>query len=154
MQRAEDSFERVKDLVTHEEFRERIASEVRKFGGLLTDDAAALLVLEQLGRYEVTYDRISEIKPDQEVSVRGRVLRTSRVKEFRRRDESVGRVANVTISDGSGECRLVLWDEDTLLISKGALKTGADLRLINGYAKTTDFGLEIAKGKYGAVVVE
>jgi hypothetical protein len=63
-------------------------------------------------------------------------------------------VAKVTISDGSGECRLVLWDEDTELVSKGALKTGGFLRVINGYARMTDFGLEIAKGRYGAVVVE
>jgi ssDNA-binding replication factor A large subunit len=154
MMGVEESFENVKDLMTYEEFRERISREVSKFGGLLTEDAAALLVMEQLGRYEVQYDRISDIKPDQSVRVRGDVLRLSPVKEFRRKDERVGRVANVTISDGSGECRLVLWDDDTMLVSKGALKAGGSLRLINGYARMTDYGLEIAKGRFGAIVVE
>ena len=122
--KSEDSFERVKDLVTREEFREKISREIDKFGGLLTEEVAALLVVEQLGRYEVAYDRISDIRPDQPVRVRGEVVRISPVKEFQRRDDTVGSVANVTVSDGSGECRLVLWDDDTTFISKGALKVG------------------------------
>ncbi len=153
MRSVRDSFEDVKDLVTYDEFRERMSDTVSKFGGLLTEDVAALLVLEELGRYEVTYDSISDIQPDQTVRVRGEVLRVSPVREFRKK-ERLGRVANVTISDGSGECRLVLWDEDTELVSNGALKTGGNLRVINGYARMTDFGLEISKGRYGAVVVE
>ncbi|MCJ2562810.1 MAG: OB-fold nucleic acid binding domain-containing protein [Candidatus Thermoplasmatota archaeon] len=153
MRSVRDSFEDVKDLVTYDEFRERMSDTVSKFGGLLTEDVAALLVLEELGRYEVTYDSISDIQPDQTVRVRGEVLRVSPVREFRKR-ERLGRVANVTISDGSAECRLVLWDEDTELVSNGALKTGGNLRVINGYARMTDFGLEISKGRFGAVVVE
>ena len=153
MRSVKDSFEDIKDLVTYDEFRERISDTVNEFGGLLTEDAAALLVVEELGRYEVDYDRISDIQPDQAVRVRGEVLRISPVREFPKK-ESLGRVVNVTISDGSGECRLVLWDEDTELVSKGALKTGGYLRVINGYAKMTDFGLEMAKGRYGAIVVE
>jgi ssDNA-binding replication factor A large subunit len=153
MRSVRDSFEDVKDLVTYDEFRERMSDTVGKFGGLLTEDVAALLVLEELGRYEVTYDSISHIQPDQTVRVRGEVIRVSPVREFRMK-ERLGRVANVTISDASGECRLVLWDEDTELVSKGALKAGRNLRVINGYARMTDFGLEIAKGRYGAVVVE
>ncbi len=153
MRSVRDSFEDVRDLVTYDEFRERMSDTVSKFGGLLTEDVAALLVLEELGRYEVTYDSISDIQPDQTVRVRGEVLRVSPVREFRKK-ERLGRVANVTISDGSGECRLVLWDEDTELVSNGALKTGGNLRVINGYARMTDFGLEISKGRYGAVVVE
>ena len=153
MRSVRDSFEDVKDLVTYDEFRERMSDTVSKFGGLLTEDVAALLVLEELGRYEVTYDSISSIQPDQTVRVRGEVLRVSPVREFRKQ-ERLGRVANVTISDGTGECRLVLWDEDTELVSNGALKTGGNLRVINGYARMTDFGLEVSKGRYGAVVVE
>lgn len=153
MRSVRDSFEDVKDLVTYDEFRERMSDTVNKFGGLLTEDVAALLVLEELGRYEVTYDSISDIQPDQAVRVRGEVLRVSPVKEFRKK-ERLGRVTNVTISDGSAECRLVLWDEDTELVSNGALKTGGNLRVINGYARMTDFGLEISKGRFGAVVVE
>lgn len=153
MRSVRDSFEDVKDLVTYDEFRERMSDTVSKFGGLLTEDVAALLVLEELGRYQVSYDSISDIQPDQAVRVRGEVLRISPVREFRKKD-SLGRVANVTISDGSGECRLVLWDEDTELVSNGALKIGGNLRVINGYARMTDFGLEISKGRYGAVVVE
>jgi replication factor A1 len=154
MMKAEDSFERVRDLITHEEYQERISREVSKFGGLISEDAAALLVVEQLGRYEVVYDRISDLQPDQPVRARGEIQRISPVKEFRRKDERVGRVANVTLDDGSGECRLVLWDDDTALVSNGALKTGGTLRVINGYARMTNFGLEITKGKYGAIVVE
>ena len=153
MRSVRDSFEDVKDLVTYDEFRGRMSDTVSKFGGLLTEDVAALLVLEELGRYEVIYDSISDIQPDQTVRVRGEVLRVSPVREFRKK-ERLGRVANVTISDGTGECRLVLWDEDTELVSNGALKTGGNLRVINGYARMTDFGLEISKGRYGAVVVE
>ncbi|MFQ6128043.1 MAG: hypothetical protein ACE5QW_03990 [Thermoplasmata archaeon] len=147
-------FEDVKDLLSYEEFRTNTSNKIRKFGGLLTEDVAALLVVEELGRFKVDYDRISDIQGNQAVGVRAEVVRIGDLKEFRKKDNSPGRVVNISISDGSGECRLVLWDDDTLLVSNGAIKTGGFLRIINGYAKMTDFGLEITKGRYGAIVVE
>jgi replication factor A1 len=147
-------YEDAKDLLSHEEFLEKVSDKIRKFGGLLTEEAAALLVLEELGRFKVEYDRISGIQKDQAVRVRAKVARIGNTKEFRRRDESPGRVLNLSISDGTGECRLVLWDDDTLLVPNGVIKEGGFLRVINGYAKITDFGLEITKGRYGAIIVE
>lgn len=152
--RMAEIFEDVKDILDYEEFLERVSRMIGKFGGLLTEEAAALLVLEELGRFKVEYDRILDIQEDQAVRIRAKVAGIGDIKEFRRRDESPGRVLNLSISDGSGECRLVLWDDDTLLVSNGVIKKDGFLRVINGYAKMTDFGLEITKGRYGAIIVE
>jgi ssDNA-binding replication factor A large subunit len=152
--RMADIFEDAKDLLSHEEFLEKVSDKIRKFGGLLTEEAAALLVLEELGRFKVDYDRISGIQKNRAVSIRAKVAGIGEIKEFRRKDESPGRVLNLSISDGSGECRLVLWDDDTLLVINGVIKKDGFLRVINGYAKKTDFGLEITKGRYGAIIVE
>lgn len=152
--RVTEIYEDAKDLLSREEFLEMVSDKIRKFGGLLTEEAAALLVLEELGRFNVEYDGISDIQKDQTVRVRAKVARIGNIKEFRRRDESPGRVLSLSISDGTGECRLVLWDDDTLLVTNGAIKEGGFLRVINGYAKMTDFGLEITKGRYGAIIVE
>jgi ssDNA-binding replication factor A large subunit len=102
----------------------------------------------------VQYDEISSLESGQPVRLRAEVLTVSPTKEFTRKDNSVGHVASARISDGSGECRLVLWDDDTQLISSGALKPGIYVRMINGYAKITDFGLEVSKGRFGSVVLE
>ncbi|MFQ6106039.1 MAG: hypothetical protein ACE5QF_00405 [Thermoplasmata archaeon] len=154
MRSMEDLFENVRDLLSYEEFCMKVSERMDKFGGLLTEDAAALLVAEELGRFNVNYDRIADIRGNQAVRLKAEVLSVSDVKEFRRRNESIGRVANITISDGSAKCRLVLWDDDTQLVSKGAISVGGSLRVINGYSKMTDFGLEISKGRYGAIIVE
>ncbi|MFQ5909144.1 MAG: hypothetical protein ACE5IJ_00295 [Thermoplasmata archaeon] len=154
MKTVRELFEAVSDLLTYEEFRAKASDKVRKFGGLITEDAAALLVVEELGRFKVDYDRIADIQGDQAVRVRANVVTIGELKKFRKKDESVGRVVNISISDDSGECRLVLWDDDTQLVSKGAVEIGGRLRVINGYSKVTDFGVEITKGRYGAIVVE
>ena len=154
MQTAEHLYEKVNDLLTPEEYRKRIDSKIGKFGGLLTDEAAALLVVEELGRYEVQYDEISSLESGQPVRLRAEIVNVSPTKEFTRKDNSIGRVASARISDGSGECRLVLWDDDTQLVSTGALKPGSYVRVVNGYAKITDFGLEVSKGRFGSVILE
>lgn len=152
--RMAELFRDVEDILDYEKFVERVSGIISKFGGLLTEEAAALLVLEELGRFKVEYDRISDIQEDQDVRIRAKVAKIGNIKEFRRRDESPGRVVNLSISDGSGECRLVLWDDDTLPVSNGAIKKDGFVRVINGYAKITNLGLEIAKGRYGAIIVE
>lgn len=154
MQTVQQLYEKVKDLLTPDEYRERVDSTRGKFGGLLTDEVAALLVIEELGRFEVQYDQISSLKMGQLVRLRAEVVSVNPPKEFARKDNSVGRVASARISDGSSECRLVLWDDDTQLVSCGALKPGVYVRVINGYTKITDYGLEVSKGRFGSVVLE
>jgi ssDNA-binding replication factor A large subunit len=151
---ATSDYAKVKDIMTQEEFESRVRSKVDEWAGLLDERTAVLLVLDELGRLDVPFSRIKDLQDAQEVSVRGKVTSISPVREFTRKTGETGRVVNVQIDDGSGMCHLVLWDNDVRLVEQGYVKMGRTVRALDCYARRSNFGLEISRGKFGSVVAE
>jgi len=149
-----DPYSKVSDLLSREEFEEKVRKKMLDWNNLIDQDAATLLVLDELGRNEVEYDKISEATEGLEVTLRAKVESISPIREFLRKDGSQGSVVNLEISDGTGRCRLVLWDEDVELTRKGRISPGDTVRIIDGYVKRTDFGIEISKGRWGTILPE
>ena len=147
-----DHYERVKDLMSRSEFERKVSEKVAEWGELIDEDAAAQLVLDELGRKVVRFDSISQLK-DGLVNISARVDSVGEQKEFVTR-RGPGKVLNVSISDGTGRCRLALWDDDIALVSELGLAPGKRIRVLNGYAKTTRFGIDISRGKWGRVELE
>lgn len=147
-------YERVKDLLSREEFDARVRSKAAAWGGLLDEDAAGRLVLDELGRGEVDFQTVRGLREGMEVTLRVRVDGVGPVREFARQDGSRGRVVNLDVSDDSGRCRLVLWDDDVGLVEQGRVREGATLRLLDCYVKGGRFGTEVSRGKFGSVLVE
>lgn len=145
---------RVKDLLSPEDFADRVRAKVAEWGHLLDEDAAGRLVLDELGRGTVNFQTIRELREGMEVTLRVRVDAVGPVREFARRDGANGRVVNADISDGTGRCRLVLWDEDVSLVEQGRIRTGSALRLVDCYVKVSRFGTEVSRGKFGSVLAE
>ena len=73
---------------------------------------------------------------------------------FTRQDGTSGRVVNLELRDESGFCRFVLWDDDVGLVERGKVAVGATVRALDCYVKRTNFGLDVGRGKFGALVVE
>lgn len=147
-------YDRVKDLMSLQEFEAKVKDKVAEWAGLVDDKAASLIVLDELGRLQVPFNKISELEDATEVSVRGRVESIGPVREFARKSGEQGRVVNVELDDGSGRCRLTLWDDDVKMIERGYIKTGKTLRALDCYARKSNFGLEIGRGKFGSVIAE
>jgi len=87
-----------------------------------------------------------------EVALRVRVDVVGPVREFERQDGSRGRVVNLDISDDTGRCRLVLWDDDVALVERGRVAKGSSLRLLDCFVRVSRFGTEVSRGKFGTVL--
>jgi len=147
-------YERAKDLLPRDEFESRVRAKMGEWGGLLDEDAAARLVLDDLGRGTANFQTVKELREGMEVTLRVRVDGFSPVREFRRQDGSSGRVVNADISDESGRSRLVLWDEDVALVEQKRIRQGMVLRLVDCFVRGSRFGIEVSRGKFGAILPE
>jgi len=147
------AYERVRDRMTREEFDRRVKATIAEWGGLLDAPAAGLLVVEKAGIDVAEWTPLASLEDNAEISVRGTVIEVGPVREFERRDGSRGRVVNVALKDGTGTCRLTLWDEDVDIVGSGKIKTGATVRILDGYVRRTRYGFEIGRGKFGRVDV-
>ena len=56
--------------------------------------------------------------------------------------------ADATLKDDTGSIKLVLWDKDTLEVSKGDV-----ISIENGYVKAYQGTLQLSRGKYGTLKV-
>jgi len=147
-------YERAKDLLSKDEFESRVRAKMGEWGDLLDDDAAARLVLDDLGRGTANFQTVNELREGMEVTLRVRVDGFSPVRGFRRQDGSSGRVVNADISDDSGRSRLVLWDEDVALVEQKRIRQGMVLRLVDCFVRESRFGIEVSRGKFGAILPE
>ena len=147
-------YEKVKDLLPQEAFEARVRGKREEWGGLLDEDAAARLVLDELGRGPVNFHAAKDLREGMEVTLRVRVDAVGPIRDFHRQDGSEGRVVNLDISDETGRCRLVLWDDDVALVETARVALGKTLRLLDCFVKVTRFGTEVSRGKFGSVLVE
>jgi len=147
-------YEKVEDLVTPEAFDAQVDAAIDEWGGLLDRDTAAMVVVERLGRSVASFARIADLEEGMEANLRATVVGISPVRTFNRQDGTPGRVANLELRDESGFCRFALWDDDVGLVDRGKVAVGATVRALDCYVKRTNFGLDVSRGKFGAVVVE
>ena len=66
-------YEPVRDLLTAEAFAARVKAKSAEWGGLLDEDAAARLVLDELGRGTASFQTVRELREGMEVALRVRV---------------------------------------------------------------------------------
>lgn len=145
-------YARVRDRVPEAEFERRVAEASKQFGGLLDDEAVALLVLDELGLNEGAYTTLAELAGRAEATVRARVERVEPARSFERPGRDPGRVVNVLVSDATAEARLVFWDKDTEKAED--LRTGQHLTIVNARVKEGKFGAELHLGPWSALEIE
>ena len=150
----DELYKLVKDIKSREDFEKEIKKLIESYNNLIDEDAAALLIVDKLGRNKQHILGISELRPNMDCTIFGKVERIYQPKKFERGDK-VGRVVNLDIVDNTGRCRLVLWDEDVELVEKGMVGIGSVVKVINGYTKTGKNGfLEVNVGRWGSIEVD
>ena len=144
-------YEKIKDLISKKEFDDKIKNLRNENDGLIDDDTIALLIVDELGRYKEDICKIIDIKDGIECTLSGRVTKINNIRIFSRKNGSNGEVVNIELSDETGKCTLVLWNNDVELIKNKKIKKGSNVKIINGYVKNGFTGLEINVGKYGLI---
>ena len=148
-------YELVSDLKTKKEFDQEVKTRVKRFDGLIDADTAAFLLVDELGRNTHSITNISELEPEKDASVIGRVISISDSKTFKRKNGTAGKVLNLEIADDTSTCRLVLWNDDIDLVKNKKIQNGTTVKVINGYTKAGyTGGLEINLGRWGLLEVE
>lgn len=144
----------VKDLMTQEQFEKELKKRYEEYCRLLDENAIALLIVDELGRYQPKVTKISELKANEEVNLQARVREISELKNFKRKNGSSGTLARLKITDGTCFCNLLLWDDDTKLVTNKKISKNTILKIINAQVKEGIEGLEVSKGKWGMIIVE
>jgi ssDNA-binding replication factor A large subunit len=134
----------VQDLLSPEAFEAKLDAVIEEWGGLLDRETAAMVVVERLGRSVAAFTRVADIEEGMEANLRATVVSISPIRTFTRQDGTEGRVTNLELRDDTGSCRFALWDDDV----------GTTVRALDCYVKRSSFGLDVSRGKFGALLVE
>lgn len=95
---------------------------------------------------------ISEIIPDERVSIRGFITGIGRVREFVRADGSMGRSVDIHVSDDTGRIRVILWDEHVELLER--MDIGDEIEIVDALARLNDRGeIELSAGRRTLVII-
>jgi ssDNA-binding replication factor A large subunit len=140
-----------------EELQTKIENKRREMKGLLSFEGAAHLVAREYGKD--LFNKTESKLPIKDLASGmkncnfiGRVFKISNINEFKRKDNSLGRVVNLFVGDNSGFVKLALWDSQVNLVEDGTMKAGSLIEVVNAIVKENVFGdLEVAVGKYGAI---
>ena len=147
-------YAKVEDMLSREAFDAQVEAVITEWGGLLDRDVAGMVVVERLGRSVASFARIADLEEGMEANLRATIVNVSPVRTFTRQDGTGGRVVNLELRDESGFCRFALWDDDVGLVERGKAAIGATVRALDCYVKRTNFGLDVSRGKFGALVIE
>ena len=146
-------YQKIKDLISKKEFDDKIKNLQDEYDGLIDDYTIALLIVDELGRNKENICKIIDIKDGIECTLTGKITKIKDTKIFSRKNGSNGEVVNIELSDETGNCTLVLWNNDVQLIKNKKIKKGSNIKIINGYVKNGYTGLEINVGKYSLIEI-
>jgi len=74
MQKTKDElYQLIKGLKTKEEFEEDIKNRFQEYNELIEEDILALLIVDELGKNKQVISKITDIKPDSEFTVIGKI---------------------------------------------------------------------------------
>ncbi|MBC7110074.1 MAG: hypothetical protein H5T46_03565 [Archaeoglobi archaeon] len=101
---------------------------------------------------EELFTPISDIVPDERVSIRGFITGLGRIREFVRADGSMGRSVDIHVSDESGRVKVVLWDEHVELFER--MDVGDEIEIVDALARINDRGeIELIAGRRTQVIL-
>ena len=140
----------VSDLISRESFLSEIKKRRKEYNELLDDEAIAYIIVDELGRNPGNRMKIKDLRDGINATV---VARVERVGEVEVKKDGKYRLLRVWISDETGSCQLILWNEEVDNIG-AMLNEGDRIKIINGYVRDNMYGLQISLGRWGILVKE
>jgi ssDNA-binding replication factor A large subunit len=139
----------VEDLITKDRFLREIEKRRKEYGNLLNDEAIAYMIVDELGRNPGNKMKIVDLYDGINATIEARV---DRIGEIEIKKNGQYRLMRVDISDETGSCQLVLWNDEIDEVGKN-LKEGMKIKIINGYVKENIYGLQVSLGRWGVLVI-
>jgi replication factor A1 len=132
--------------LSDEEINSKIKSKMDQLAGLITKEGAAHIIANELGikifdeiRGKIKINKI--LAGMRSIEIIGKVSNIYELKEFQRKDGSNGKVASLILADDTGSIRIVLWNDQTDLLSQ--LKPGYSMNIRDAYAKENNGRIEL-----------
>ena len=130
--------------IARDELLSMVERKKQESHGLLSNEGAIRLLAQQLSAaafptLDFKDQRITSVHAGlNDVTITGRIVSVSDVREFQRSDGSQGKVLRAWVADSSGQITCVFWDSMADNLAKEALASRSTVRLLHGYTK---FGL-------------
>ncbi len=144
-------YDLIKDIKTKEEFEVEIKKRIEENDNLFDEETVALFIVDELGRNKQHIYTISELQPNIDCTLFGKIISIGESKSFERRNGSKGKVVNINLADNTGICKLVLWNDDVELVKNKTLQEESLVKIINGYTKSGFDGVEVHVGKWSQI---
>lgn len=151
MKELNEFYQNIKDLQTKEEFQKNIKEKQKEYNFLFDKKTTALMIIDELGRNKKSIKKIKDINAGEECTIDATVIKTGEIREFKRKNGSLGQVINLMVKDDTGKCNLAIWGKKIQNLQEKQIKTNDKIRIINGYVKNGYHGLEINLGRWGLI---
>jgi len=172
----DELYQQLLDLgMSEQELEKKVKNKVEEYGGFMTKQGVLFIIARENGlelrspeidsylydelEEEVDYNEftidISDIKEGMtNIVLLGKILRAQKVREFVRKDQSVGKVCSFLLSDLTGTMKIVLWDDQANTVNQEYFKPNELIRIIGGYAKVgQNEATEVHIGKKGKLIL-
>lgn len=126
---------------------------------IVNEESAAMIVARDLGidlrqvspKTRLKIEDIAE--GNRNVNLTAKVVSVGTVRTFDRNDGTKGRVTSITVGDDTGRLRVVLWDEQTKIVSERKINVNDVVQIRGGYVKRgLGDSLELNIGRMGRIV--
>jgi replication factor A1 len=87
------------------------------------------------------FSPLDNLAPSTSVNIKGVVVQTTPVRSFKRKDDTTGHVLNISIHDGLGQVRVVLWDKSAVDFQNTEM--GDQFQIINAFTKEIKGNIEV-----------
>ncbi|MFX1448473.1 MAG: hypothetical protein ACFFCG_10110 [Promethearchaeota archaeon] len=161
--------------ISEAELEKQIQNKENEFGGFMSKQGILFIIAKENGIYiqspeiseyfydefenEIDYDeftiQLSELKEDmRNVVLLGKILQVDELREFSRKDGTIGKVLSFLFGDGSEKTKVILWDDKVNIIKNQYFRVNELIRIIGAYCKRSkNDSLEVHLGKRGKVIL-
>ena len=172
----DELYQQLIDLgMTKQELEKKVKNKVEEYGGFMSEQGVLFIIARENGldlrspeiddfeydelEEEVDYDEftidISDLKEGMtNIVLLGKILSVQKVREFVRKDQSVGKVCSFLLGDKTGTMKIVLWDERVDTVNQEYFTLKELVRVVGGYAKLgQNENIEVHLGKKGTLIL-
>lgn len=131
--------------LSKKDIQNRVEEKKADLKGLISDEGALFIVAKELGvdiQNQSTSEtnkieiNISDITSNmQNINIAGRIKDIFQIKNFTRKDGTVGYVGSFLLHDTTGDIRVTLWDEKTKIMENDYFQKNELVKVLNSYAK-------------------
>jgi len=160
--------------MSEEELEKKVKNKVEEYGGFMSEQGVLFVIARENGlnlrspdiddylydelEEEVDYDEftidISDVREGMSnIVLLGKILSTQKIREFIRKDESIGKVSSFLLGDLTGTVKVMLWDERADSVNHESFKPNELVRVIGGYSKLgQNEAIEVHLGRKGTLI--